>query len=621
MPCINVLPLNLRNKIAAGEVIERPASVVKELMENSIDAGASRIDIDILKAGRRLIKVSDNGIGMDREDALLAFERYATSKIKDEHDLFNIKTMGFRGEALSSIAAVSKVRLVSGVRSAECGMRSADRNKEIPNSEIGNQKFVTGTCIEIIGGDVKELKDCPAIGTTIEIKDLFFNTPARRKFLKSDSTENYHIIDTVTREAISHYKTGFVLTMDGADVLNLSPASSYKERLAQIFGKDFVNELIEAEAEDGQMSIKAFLGKTTNLRNNRNNQFLFINNRPVKDRSITYAVYKAYEELIPKDKHPVFFVYLKMNPQKVDFNVHPAKREVRFEDKSSAFNFVYQAAKEALQNGAMQSRKAGVKECWDNGKVAEEISKYSNAPALQNGMFGISEPLSLYGVVTADSIPFLYLGDTFVAVPEKGGITIIDYHAAHERINYERLLKRTEHRTQKSEVRGIDSLSSESLSSDFCPSYRLLFPQQVKLQRSEYKVILDNLHVLNELGLEVEDFGHSTLIIRSLPEFLRDADLDALMSDLAASLINEGQGLKVKRQGNDMLEPIDSVRKMLAARLACHSSIRGREVPDGIRIAQLLKDLDNADNPNSCPHGRPTKIFISMDELRKMFKK
>jgi DNA mismatch repair protein MutL len=614
MPRINVLPLNLRNKIAAGEVVERPASVVKELMENAIDAGASRIEIDILKAGKRLIKVSDNGIGMDREDSLLAFERYATSKIKDESDLFNIRTMGFRGEALSSIASVSKVRMVTVQKSEVRSQKSED--KEI------------GTCVEIIGGEIKEIKDCPAIGTTIEIKDLFFNTPARRKFLKSDSTEKYHIIDTVTREAISHFQTGFVLRIDDEDVLNLSPASSYKERLVQIFGKDFVDELMETEAEDNQISIKAFLGKAANLRNNRNNQFLFINNRPIKDQSITYAVYKAYEELIPKDKHPIFFLFMGINPKRVDFNVHPTKKEVRFEDKGSVFNFVHQAAKKALKNGVMESQKAGAIEYWSNGETATQyIPQCSITPTHQySGSVMISEPVSLYDIISyVGSIPFLYLGDTFVAIHEKNGLTIVDYHAAHERINYERLLQRTEHRRQKTEDRGQrtdkNSLSSDSLTSVFCPIYRLLFPQQIKLQSSEYKVILDNLQVLNELGIELEDFGHSTLIIRSIPEFLRDADLNALMSDMAASLINEGQGLKVKGQGNDMLEPIDSVRKVLAAKLACHKSIRGREVPDGARIAQLLKDLDEAENPHICPHGRPTRIFISMDELRKIFKK
>lgn len=585
MPVINILPLNLRNKIAAGEVVERPASVVKELMENSIDAEASRIEIDILKAGRRLIKVFDNGVGMNREDALLAFERYATSKIKNENDLFNIKTLGFRGEALSSIASVSKVRLVTSYQ-----------------NEIG-------TCIEIIGGDIKEIKDCPAIGTTIEIKDLFFNTPARLKFLKSDNTENYHIIDTVTREAISHYQTGFVLTMDSNDVLNLSPASSYKERLLQIFGKDFVNELMETEAYDGQVSIKAFMGKATNLRNNRNNQFLFVNNRPVKDQSITYAVYKAYEEFIPKDKHPVFFLFIEIDPKKVDFNVHPTKKEVRFEDKSSIFNFAYQTTKEALKANivAMELKKDGSIEYWSQEKTTEKTPQYSTTPILHSL---VSEPTHLYDITShADSIPFLYLGDTFIAVSEKGGITIIDYHAAHERINYERLLKR-----QKTEDRG-QRTDKNSLSSVFCPIYRLLFPQQIKLQSSEYKVILGNLQILNDLGLEIEDFGHGTLIVRSLPEFLKDEDLNILISDLAASLINP---VKI---GNENLEPVDSIKKMLAAKIACHKSIRGREVPDSTKIAQLLKDLDNVDNLNTCPHGRPTRIFISMDELRKMFKK
>ncbi|GER92899.1 DNA mismatch repair protein MutL [hot springs metagenome] len=580
MPCINILPLNLRNKIAAGEVVERPASVVKELVENSIDAMASRIEIDILKAGKRLIRVSDNGIGMDRQDAIVAFERYATSKIKDEHDLFNIKTMGFRGEALSSIASVSKVRLIT------------------------SQKSEIGTCMEIIGGNVKEIKDCSAIGTSIEIRDLFFNTPARRKFLKSDSTENYHIIDTVTCEAISHHHIGFVLTIDNNCVLNLSPSSSHIERILQIFGKDFASELIDIESGDEQIYIKLFLGKITNLRNNKNNQFLFINNRPVKDPSTTYAVYKAYEELIPKGKHPVFFIFITIDPVLVDFNVHPTKREVRFEDKNRVFNLVYRAAKEALKNGSLETQKATTIDYQSDEDIRVESWHPQKVVGLSDvqkkGISAISESASLYSDVMTAAIQSFYIGDTFIAIPEKNGLTIIDYHAAHERINYERLLKKTQGRQHKIE-------------------YRLLFPQQIKLQSSEYRTIVENLQLINEIGLEVDDFGHGTILVRGLPEFLKDADLNALMSDIAVSLRS---GFRVwSLESPEGLEPVDSIKKMLAQKIACHKSIRGKEVPDNMKISQLLKDLDETENPHTCPHGRPTKIFISIDELRKMFKK
>lgn len=581
MSRINILPLNLRNKIAAGEVVERPASVVKELIENSIDAGALRIEIDTAKAGRRLIKVSDDGAGMDREDALLAFQRYATSKIKDENDLLNIRTMGFRGEALSSIASVSKVRLITAQKLEE----KAEDNK-------------IGTYIEIIGGEIKEIKDVMTIGATIEINDLFFNTPARRKFLKSDGTENYHIVDTVTREALSHYKIGFVLRMDGDYALDLPAASSYRERIVQIFGKEFADELIETGAKDGVMGIKAFLGNVSHLRNNRNNQFLFINRRPVKDQSITYAVYKAYEGLIPKDKHPAFLLFMEIDPSDVDFNVHPAKREVRFKDKSSVFDFVYRTAKTALSG----QKSAAMAETETRGHGELEVSNYPFADSRIHAftVSQIAEPQELYNIEHSEFMPFIYIGDTFVAIPDKNGLAIIDYHAAHERINYERLLR-------QSAVSGQES------------AVRLLFPRQIRLQSSEYRVILDNLKMLSSLGIEAEDFGHGTIVVRSLPDFLKDADANLLMSDLSNFLISDFKSQISDASGS--IETVDLTRKALAARLACHSSIRGKEVPDGMRIAQLFKDLNAMEDPEHCPHGRPTKIFISMYELRKMFKK
>lgn len=581
MSVINVLPLNLRNKIAAGEVVERPASVVKEFIENSIDAKSTRISIDIMRAGKKLIRVSDNGTGMDREDALLAFERYATSKLHDEKDLFNISTMGFRGEALSSIAAVSKVRLITSL--------TLDPELHTLNSS-------SGTCIEIIGGDIKEARDCPATGTTIEVKDLFFNTPARRKFLKSDTTENYHITDTVTRIAVSHPRIGFVLRMDGDDVLNLPAASSYRERLMQIYGKEFCDNLLETRPEDNLTGVRAFLGNSSILRNNKNNQFIFVNSRPVRDQSISYAVYRGYEGLIPKEKHPVFFLFLDLEPEKIDFNVHPAKREVRFADKNSIFNIVVNSVKAAVRNqmteeGTMEGSIEGLGESPSDFYNPDLSASYPAGLSSLPSNVAEAQHLGYSGFI--EKIPFLYLGDTIIGVAGRNGLTLIDYHAAHERVNYELLLK-----------------------SSAGPSFRLLFPAQVKLQGSEYRVILANLLMLKELGLEVEDFGHDTVIVRGLPEMLKDADLNSLMSDVAASLITDSRPTE-----DEKLASVDSSKKALAARMACHKSIRGKEVPDSARIAELIKALDATDSPHTCPHGRPTRISITLDEMKKMFRK
>jgi DNA mismatch repair protein MutL len=583
MSKIKVLPVLLRNKIAAGEVIERPASVVKELIENSIDAGSTRIEVSIVGAGKRLIRVSDNGIGMDRQDALLSFERYSTSKIDNEEDLYHIRSMGFRGEALSSIAAVSKVKLVTAPREDNSGAGQA------------------GLCIEIAGGELRGEKDCPASGTTIEIKDLFFNTPARRKFLKTDTTENYHIIDTVSREALSHHEIGFILRVDGEEVMALSPAASLKERITQLYGKGFADGMIEAFAEDGDYSLQAFMGKASNLRSNRNSQFLFINRRPVKDQSVNHAIYKAYEDMIPRDKHPVFFIFLVMDPGRVDVNVHPAKREVRFEDKTGIYNFIFRTARKSLKGSDMDFLSStpegetigGIYSVGiQSGSVSRGIG--TGEHVFQSGHRDVAEDAvsEASGLAYEIGPPFIYIGETFVALPGNDGITILDYHAAHERVNYERLLKKKD-----------------------IGSHRLLFPQQAKLGPKEYRIILKSLSLLNDFGIEAEDFGHGTILVRSVPEMLMDADVAGFLSDTAACLGEEGA------ETGGSAGPMNESRKNLAARLACHSSIRGREVPDRARISQLLKSLSDCDEPDRCPHGRPTRIRITGTELKKMFRK
>jgi DNA mismatch repair protein MutL len=535
MSQIRILPPILRNKIAAGEVIERPASVVKELIENSIDAGSTDIRIEILYGGKRLMKVSDNGNGMDKEDALLCGERYATSKLIKEEDLLHIMTMGFRGEALPSITSVAKVKLVTAPK--------------------GSHK---GVSVEIHGGEVKSVKDSPSVGTTVEVRDLFFNTPVRKKFLKGHNTETFHIIDRVTEQALAHHEIGFSLVSDNHEIMRIPVASSLRERVMQIYGDEFLGGLIETSRDIPDIIMTCFISKETNLRNSKTYQFIFINKRPIRDPSLTHAVYNAYEGILPPKKHPVFFLFLMINPAVIDVNVHPAKREVRFENKEPVYHFVLSVIRDALPQPVHPS---------PYGPPSPSV---------------ISEALDLE---YETSISFIPLGDAFIALSGRGGLTLVDQHAAHERILYERFL------------RGVD-----------LNSHPLLFPKQVQLSHKEYHMILTNSLILKDFGIETDDFGHNTVIVRSLPEVLRDADIRGILADIASCLI-EG------------IAPDRELKEALAAKIACHQSVRGKTILKQEEVEQLLSDLQKCLHPDNCPHGRPTKIFFSLEDLKRMFKR
>ncbi len=557
MSQIKILPPDLQNKIAAGEVIERPASVVKELIENAIDAESTDIKIDILYGGKRLIRVSDNGIGMDREDALLCFKKYATSKLFSEKDLFNIKTMGFRGEALSSIASVSKVKLITGRKGSTFGVS-----------------------VEVFGDEIKEIKDSAFLGTSVEVRDLFFNTPARKKFLKSNNTETFHILDIVTKEALSHNETGFRLICDNKETINLPPSSHYRERISQIYGEELLDNLMEVKSAGDGITLISYVSKGSSFRERKSHQYIFLNKRPVKDHSLSHAVYKAYEGMLPRDKHPLFFLFLAIDPQKVDFNVHPTKREVRFEDKEFIYHFVNTAIKKAVKG--------------ERSEYARQFIEIpASVPFTPRDTHDMGQPFHAHGTLAAEPLefsykahqPFLYLGETFIAISGKRGLTLIDYHAAHERILYENLLKST----------GLNS-------------HQLLFPRQVKLSHKEYMVILEHIEILKDFGIDVEDFGHSALIVRSLPDALKESDLRGILSDVASCLV-------------DGVRPDKSLKETLAAKIACHSSIRGKNILNQEEITSLITQLEQADQPDQCPHGRPTRIFLSLDDLKRMFKR
>lgn len=579
MSQIAILPVHLQNKIAAGEVIERPASVAKELLENAIDAGSTVISVDVERAGRKLMRVSDNGSGMERDDVCRAFDRYATSKITDESDLFALHTLGFRGEGLAAIAAVSRITAITG-RPGE-----------------------TGTSLSVVGGIVEDIRDCASAGTSLEVRDLFYNTPARRKFLKSDTTENYHIIDTVTREALTHPSIRFVLRTDGNEIMLAPSAASYRERIMQIFGKEFVDGLIETTAESPGLHAHLFISSMSMVRNTRTNQYIFVNNRPVRDVTIQQALYRGYDGLLSRDQHPVYFVFLSVDPARVDCNVHPTKREVRFQDKSSIFRLIADAARKVLLREAMR-HPAGAEQQHPetmleyhvgvSATVPPSPNSFPSLPSVQGDM--VAEASEIY---LPERLPFVYLGDTLVAFSDESGLIVMDYHAAHERVNYERFLEAAK-----------------------MPAYQLLFPQQVQLLRHECAILLEHRELLFSCGMEVDDFGDGSVIVRSVPELLQGADLASLLRDIADALLLQGDEPTAAGGGDsDIPDPIARKKRYLAAQLACHASVRGREVPDAFRLAQLKRSLALTHEPDRCPHGRPTQIRMSMDALKKMFRK
>jgi DNA mismatch repair protein MutL len=570
---ISILPDYLINKIAAGEVIERPASIIRELTDNSIDSGATRIEIEIEHGGKRFIRVSDNGSGMERDDALICFERHATSKIHSEDDLFHLSTLGFRGEALSALSSVSKVVLTTATSDS-----------------------ATATRVEIMPDNRKDVREAPPVkGTTVESRDIFFNTPVRRKFLKSTPTELSHCIEAVIQKAFAYPAVSFTLKHDGSEVMNIPVSGSLRERFTAIYGKDFTDEFFEVKGEGGGVRISGFASRTDFTRSTRSHQFIFINRRPVKNSTVSHAVYNVYKGLISGGRHPAYFLFLEIDPQRVDVNVHPAKREVRFERPDEVHNLVESAVYVSLDSEV--PRAAHVKELSGGGG--------GNTPG-----YGLELPTQQWvhektatfspddqadfissGLVPAIS-KFFHIGDSFFATVTEIGLLIIDQHAAHERILYERFLKKT-------------SIEPEPL----------VLPRTVEIPVREYTVLLQHKDFLREFGLDVDDFGANNIIIRSMPGELGKENVRELMLDLASGLIEEEtSGIRSDLAGESLIRNI-------AARLACHRSVRGREPLNDEEMTMMIADLEKCDEPEKCPHGRPTRIFYSLEDLRKIFKR
>lgn len=577
---IQILPEELINQIAAGEVVERPASVLKELVENSLDAGATQIEIEIKQGGRKQIRVHDNGTGMDRQEARLAFSRHATSKISVWDDLQKLNTLGFRGEALPSIASVSRLELVT---------------------KSGQETI--GTLVRIEAGEIKAVRDSAANpGTTMEVSDLFYSTPARRKFLKSENTETRHIIELVTGITLAFPAVGIKLTVDSREVLNLPPSRKLDERVSQIYGRDSFQKLIWFEEQTSGIKIFGFLGQPQLSKSTRTDLKFFVNRRNISSRLLWHALVMAYGELLIKGKFPLAILFLEVPPSMVDVNVHPQKTEVRFWDERQLHDLVFRSTKKALDRNFRSTldktdvEKPAYAGSSSSGRVKENSPLYLYRTGMSQDRPELNSTRSQTEILQAAdfsrfSEPFTQknlsqIFNTYILSTGKEEILILDQHAAHEKVLYEEFLK---------------SIQLEKRT----PSQKLLFPETVELTPQEHNHFELFSKLLEELGFEVQPLSGRTVVVAGLPAVAKNATTGLLKQVLG-----------------DLLEDIKAGKDSagsLAASLACRAAVKAGDVLTGAEMEQLLKSLLILDRPQTCPHGRPTLIRIPIAELNRRF--
>jgi DNA mismatch repair protein MutL len=582
---IRQLPPNLINRIAAGEVVERPASVVKELIENAIDAGAARIDVVAHGGGLNLIRVTDDGSGMDRDDLVLAVERHATSKLKDD-DLSHILTLGFRGEALPSIAAVARLTITSRAR-------GADQAHEIA----------------VDGGRKGELK--PAAigeGTRIEVRDLFYATPARLKFMKSERAESAAIADVVKRLALANPEIAFSLSTGDRATLRLDPCppgllEHGLARLGRILGEEFVTDALTVRAARGSLAVEGFAGLATLHRPNSLGQHLVVNGRPVRDKLLAGAVRGGYGDLVPNGRHPMLALFLTLPPDEVDVNVHPAKTELRFRDAQAVRALIVTALHQALGSAqhratASLSEQALSRMTRPAGVSMPNRQAFGFADRAQAPLAPISTPSAVTHVNADDDSAVAFpLGaaraqvhDTFIIAETENSLVIVDQHAAHERLVYERL--------KKAFANGGPSRQM------------LLIPEVVELDAEAADRLAGAGAELERLGLVVEAFGQSAVIVREVPALLGQGNLQGLMRDLADELA-EGEGSLV------VSERLDHV----LSTMACHGSVRAGRRLNATEMNALLRDMEETPFSGQCNHGRPTYVELKLADIEKLFQR
>ncbi|MCK8825027.1 DNA mismatch repair endonuclease MutL [Fuchsiella alkaliacetigena] len=608
---IKMLPKEVINKIAAGEVIQRPASVVKELVENSIDAQASKLEIKAENGGKDLIQVIDNGQGMKREEAQLALKRHATSKISRANDLFSIRSLGFRGEALASIAAISKLEI-----------------------RTRSEEELAGTLLKVSAGELLEVKDIGTpVGTNIIVKDLFYNTPVRYKYLKTTATEISKISDIINRLALAYPEISFKLIHNQRELLESPGNDSLLDTMFSIYGKEVSRELISVDYEDRYMQLRGYITKPKITRASAKHQSFFINRRYIKSKLLKEAVTEAYRSLIPKDRYPIVALMLKLNPILVDVNVHPQKMEVNFSRKDEIFKVVKSGIEEALAQAdlskkinlveekevlqqdntdekAQQQSLKLLKESTDANKqssketkqIVEKSSKkeYQASKTKAEAKKGVNlQEVSLdyqpAGEVEqqpslSEFLPLGQLNNTYLVAQGPQGLYIIDQHAAHERIIYNQLL-------EKAAQTAVQSQS-------------LLVPIKLELTRPEIEILTEQQLALKNLGFEVEHFGGQRYLIRAVPQLLGKLKTKEICRDIIEELLEQGK-----------INKTEKVLKNLATVISCKSAIKSGQRLLKEEMENLLVQLEAAKDKYSCPHGRPTIIHFSAKELAKKFKR
>ena len=599
---IKVLPGKLANMIAAGEVIERPASVVKELVENALDAGGQRISVEVKSGGKQLIRVMDNGRGMSREDAVLAFERHATSKIDSEDDLYRIGTFGFRGEALASIASVARVDLTSRT-----------------------EEETAGTRVRIDGGAPPRVTDAGrARGTTVAVSGLFYNVPARRKFLRTTPTETRHIVSVVSTTAMAYPEIAFTLTVDGRDTLTLPSVSNAYTRAQAVMGNTLMNQMIPVTHEDDLVKIHGFISRPDAARVSRTHQYLFINARPVSSRALNHAVYEGYGSILPRERYPVSIVFLNIDLEQVDVNVHPAKREIRFSDESSVYERLLRAIRLALQNsdvvpvfetdtpdvsGMTPAEAPGTVATPDpataierrtqidlfgaTGRDGNHLGDWTYTPAEtvqeEHGEGG-QETGTGTGTVRersdGDTVSLWQLHNAYILAQVKDGFMLIDQHAAHERVLFERALKTMAHES--------------------APSQQLLFPVTLDLAVPQIALVQEHFDHFSKLGFSLKLFGEQTVVVDAVPCLASDQGMDTLFHRMIEDL-------------QEQPEKAVKVEERIAHTFSSHAGVRKGDALTQQEMNALVNDLFATEMPYVTPGGRPTVARMPLEEIERRF--